>query len=117
MLQTVLLVGRQSFLYGSPCVRFHTTVFRLSLQYVAILYFRLRSRGKVLSTGQESGELRFDLEVECLYSVLVVLTVPPAFLFFSVLFCAKERPRIVPISPYCPSNDICPAAEAARVLR
>lgn len=30
---------------------------------------------------------------------------------------AKERPRIVPISPYCPSNDICPAAEAARVLR
>ncbi|CAM9109482.1 unnamed protein product [Scytosiphon promiscuus] len=32
------------------------------------------------------------------------------------LLTVLERPRIVPISPYCPSNDICPAAEAARVL-
>ncbi|CAM9552122.1 unnamed protein product [Ascophyllum nodosum] len=32
------------------------------------------------------------------------------------LLAVLERPRIVPISPYCPSNDICPAAEAARVL-
>lgn len=35
----------------------------------------------------------------------------------SLLVNLQERPRIVPISPYCPSNDICPAAEAARVLR
>lgn len=45
---------------------------------------------------------------------------PSAYLHapgLDLLFGVKERPRIVPISPYCPSNDICPAAEAARVLR
>lgn len=43
--------------------------------------------------------------------------VPSLSLKTHLFFSVKERPRIVPISPYCPSNDICPAAEAARVLR